>query len=159
MHYWRCAGFSVVAIVSGAIFCGLAPAQAGDIVEPPASLMVAEPDAAPLALAKPAPSTAKTAQKTPKVVRKAKATAREKIPASAAESGAPAPDKPVAASKPPAHDDGPVSLVGKWNGENETDFGAATSLRAINQSIDSKLLGGSSQPVGAGAEVGVKYKF
>jgi hypothetical protein len=157
MHYWRCAGFSVVAIVSGAIFCGLAPAQAGDIVEPPASLMVAEPDAAPLARARPASSAAKTARKTPKAMRKAKTAPRAQIPASAAESGAP--DKPVAASKPPAHDDGPVSLVGKWNGENETDFGPGTSLRAINQSIDSKLLGGSSQPVGAGAEVGVKYKF
>ena len=50
-------------------------------------------------------------------------------------------------------------MVGKWNGENETDYGPATALRNINQSINSNLLGGSSQPVGAGAEVGVKYKF
>ena len=146
------AGRLAAAIVCGLIFCGSAPAWAGDATEPPASLMVAAPDAAPAMVAKPAPPVAKPA-------RKAKSAALKPVPASAAESAPPAPDKPVVAPKASASADGPLSLGLKWNGTNEPDYGAATALRGINQSIDLNLLGGSSQPVGAGAEVGVKYKF
>ncbi|MGO9673797.1 MAG: hypothetical protein ACLPSF_06450 [Methylocella sp.] len=158
IHKWRYAGRLAAAIASGAIFCGLAAGAAragdlaGDLTAPPADLMIAAPDAAAVAVPKPTRPVAKAA-------RKAKAAAREAVPARAVESTPPAPDKPAEASKPSTSADGPVSLVGKWNGENETDYGAATALRGINQSIDSKLLGGSTQPVGAGAEVGVKYKF
>lgn len=149
---WPSAGRLAAAIVYGVTSCGLASARAGDIAEPPASLMVAAPDAAPVAAAKPASPVAKPA-------RKAKSAALKPVPASAAESGPSVPDKPAVAPKASASADGPLSLGLKWNGTNEPDFGPATSLRGINQSIDSKLLGGSSQPVGAGAEVGVKYKF
>ena len=144
---------AIAAMFCGAMFAVSAPARAGDLIEPPADLMVAAPDAAPLAVAKPVRPVAKAA-------RKAKAAALKPVPTSAANSPPPAsPDKPVAASKPSTSANSPVSVVGKWNGENETDYGPATALRNINQSINSNLLGGSTQPVGAGAEVGVKYKF
>ncbi len=141
----------LAALACGAAICGLAPARAGDLFAPPADLAVAAPDAAPAAAPKTAPpATAKKAQK-------AKSAALKAAPA-AAPSSPPEPEKPVAA-KAPASADGPVSVGLKWNGTNEPDYGPATALRGINQSINSNLLGGSAQPVGAGAEVGVKYKF
>ena len=149
---WLSAGRIGAAIVYGAMFCGLAPARAGDLTEPPADLAVAAPDPRPDVLHEKSRPVAKTA-------RKAKSAALKPSPASAAEPGPPAPDKPAAAPKASASADGPLSLGLKWNGTNEPDYGPATALRGINQSIDSNLLGGSTQPVGAGAEVGVKYKF
>ncbi len=149
---WLSAGRIGAAIVYGAMFCGLSPARAGDLTEPPADLAVAAPDPRPDVLHDKSRPVAKTA-------RKAKSAALKPSPASAAEPAPPAPDKPVVAPKASASADGPLSLGLKWNGTNEPDYGPATALRGINQSIDSNLLGGSTQPVGAGAEVGVKYKF
>ena len=143
----------VAALVCAATLCGLASARAGVLAAPPADLSVAAPNSGAVA----APKTAATVAA--KKARKARAAALKPDPARAAGSSPSAPEKPAAAPKASADAEGPVSLVGKWNGTNEPDYGPATALRGINQSIDSNLLGGSSQPVGAGAEVGVKYKF
>jgi hypothetical protein len=140
------------AIVCGAMFCGVSAARAGDLTDSPADLAVAAPDPRPDAVQETSRPMAKTA-------RKLKPAALKPSWASAATSTPPAPEKPVVAPKASGNADGPLSLGLKWNAENETDYGAATVLRDINQRIDSNILGGSAQPVGAGAEVGVKYKF
>jgi hypothetical protein len=140
------------AILGASILCGVGatPAPARDLTDPPAELDVAAPDSQPNAAASAARSAVKKAKK---------ARAATPKPVAAAQPHAPASENADVAPRKSGAADDPVSVGLKWNGTKEPDYGAGTSLRQINQQIDSHILGGSAPPVGAGAEVGVKYKF
>ncbi len=129
--------------LAAAMLVGLWPGSvlARDLTEPPPDLSVAAPD--------PAPKASRPIVKNKKRAKSAAQTNSEPEPAASAQ--------PAIHRKDAVAGEDPVSFGMKWNGTNES-FGAATSLREINQTINGAA-GVSAQPVGAGAEVGVKYKF
>jgi len=138
--------------LAAAIFAGLlvGSAFARDLTEPPPDLAVAAPDPRPEA-------PAKTSQPIVKNKKKAKSAAQKPSSPIGSEPQSSASEQPAFHKKDAGSGDDPVSFGMKWNGTNES-YGAATSLREINQKINSST-GVNAQPVGAGAEIGVKYKF
>jgi hypothetical protein len=138
--------------LAAAILAGLwaGAALARDLTEPPPDLAVAAPDPQPEAASKASQPMVKNKKKATSAARNANAAIGSEPQSSA--SGQPA----IHAKEAGAQDD-PVSFGMKWNGTNES-YGAATSLREINQTINGST-GVTAQPVGAGAELGVKYKF
>jgi len=125
-------------------------ALARDLTEPPLDLAVAAPDPRPEA-------ASKASQPVVKNKKKAKSAAQNTSSPINSEPQRSALRQSAIHSKDAKGGDDPVSFGMKWNGTNES-YGAATSLREINQTINSST-GFNAQPVGAGAAVGVKYKF
>ena len=138
--------------LAAAIFAGslAGSAFARDLTAPPPDLAVAAPDPRPEV-------PAKTSQPIVKNKKKAKSAAQNASSPICSGQQSSAPEQPAFHKKDARGGDDPVSFGMKWNGTNES-YGAATSLREINQTINSTT-GVNAQPVGAGAEIGVKYKF
>jgi hypothetical protein len=138
--------------LAAAILAGLSvgSALARDLTEPPLDLAVAAPDPRREAASKASQPIVKNKKKDKSAAQDANSPINSEPQRSAS-------GQPAVHSKDAKGGDDPVSFGMKWNGTNES-YGAATSLREINQTIN-RSTGVNAQPVGAGAAVGVRYKF